>query len=118
MMVLRLVLLLVAFSLEAVAFSVQQAHPHTGKVTPFPGGDPGVSMDPESESILASGQPYLTKLRRGHAGQGLVVQDINAPAECVWYVLVVRLPVRNLSPFFVTHSLTLTQPTSNCDKKG
>jgi len=69
--------------------AVHEPHPHRGKTEPFdisdlPGIIPDVTVDEEAQTILASGKQYQTKLRKGQYGQGIVVQDIQAPTVIVW----------------------------------
>jgi len=61
-----------------------EPHPHTGKVTPFQAGDPGVTLNRQALGILSAGKPYQTQIQTGNAGRGLVVQDVKAPTNVVW----------------------------------
>lgn len=62
-----------------------EAHPHTGTVSPFQAGDPGVTLSTDALRILKSGQPYRTQLQSGSTGgRGMVVQDVMAPTNVVW----------------------------------
>ena len=47
-----------SFIFQCDASSFKEAHPHTGKVTPFEPGDPKVSLDKKAILILNSGKPY------------------------------------------------------------
>lgn len=77
----RLVLQL--FFLVAVLINAEP-HPHSGKVTPFVAGDPGVRLSSDALRTLASGKPYKTQIQSGSTGRGLVVQDVHAPSSVVW----------------------------------
>lgn len=69
-----------------------EAHLHTGKLTPFQAGDPGVKLNGKALKILSSGKPYQTQVTSDGesataGGRGMVVQDVNAPADIVWETL-------------------------------
>jgi hypothetical protein len=64
--------------------AAMEPHPHQGKVAPFSPGDPKVNLDKEALEILESGKPYQTQMQSGASGRGLVVQDIHAPTDIVW----------------------------------
>jgi hypothetical protein len=68
-------------SLSTVA---AEAHPHTGKVTPFKAGDPGVKLNGSALKTLSSGKPYSTQIQSADGGRGIVVQDVHAPTDVVW----------------------------------
>ncbi len=60
------ILLSSAFIFQCDASSFNEAHPHTGKVTPFEPGDPKISLDKKAVLILNSGKPYKVSLVEVH----------------------------------------------------
>jgi hypothetical protein len=69
---------------QHVSLSSAEAHPHTGKVTPFKAGDPGVKLNGGALKTLSSGKPYSTQIQSASGGRGIVVQDVQAPVDVVW----------------------------------
>jgi ribosome-associated toxin RatA of RatAB toxin-antitoxin module len=71
---------------QYVSFSsvTAEAHPHTGKVTPFKAGDPGVKLNGSALKTLSSGKPYSTQIQSAAGFRGISVQDVEAPPDVVW----------------------------------
>jgi hypothetical protein len=69
---------------QHVSFSSAEVHPHSGKVTPFKAGDPGVKLNGSALKTLSSGKPYSTQIQSASGGRGIVVQDVQAPVDVVW----------------------------------
>jgi ribosome-associated toxin RatA of RatAB toxin-antitoxin module len=69
---------------QHVSLSIAEAHPHTGKVTPFQAGDPKVKLNGSALKTLSSGKPYSTQVQSTEGGRGIVVQDVKAPTDVVW----------------------------------
>jgi hypothetical protein len=75
-----------SFLLASWNFVGAERHPHSGVVTPFKSGDPGIVLDKSAVKILESGKPYQTQIKGADAtsGRGMVVQDVKAPVDVVW----------------------------------
>jgi hypothetical protein len=69
---------------QYVLLSTAEAHPHTGKVTPFQAGDPGVQLNGSALKTLSSGKPYSTQIQSAAGFRGISVQDVQAPTDVVW----------------------------------
>lgn len=77
-------LFLLMLSQHASSLSTATSHPHTGKVTPFQAGDPGVKLDESALKKLSAGKPYSTKIESDAGFRGISVQDVEAPVDIVW----------------------------------
>jgi hypothetical protein len=69
---------------QHVSLSTAEAHPHTGKVTPFQAGDPGVKLNGSALKTLSSGKAHSTRIQSSAGFRGISVQDVQAPTDVVW----------------------------------
>eukprot|EP01083_Nonionella_stella_P285706 972622_1 len=80
------------------ASSFTEPHDHNGIVTPFKPGDPKISLDKKTLSILENGKPYQTQIQSESGGRGLVVQDVDAPTSVVWGRILDYDNYKNMAP--------------------
>ena len=61
MTLLYLYLLVFTFGIESSSGDSSTVHPHQGKVSPYPPGDPKIKLDDKALALLNTGQPYQVR---------------------------------------------------------
>lgn len=71
----------------ANAASETKPHRHRGVIAPYTGEPPKVTLTPEQQATVNSGEPVYTQVQMGNSGRATAVFKVNASAAKIWKVI-------------------------------
>lgn len=76
-----------ALSALSPSLNAVEAHPHQGKLKPYPDTAPIHNLTIEDHAVLARGEPIIRRLTGADGGGGVIIQDLAASPQRVWATL-------------------------------